>query len=107
MQAPWSGQIFKIRGTPSPPACPTWPSLFSPVTNTTKITKITKITKFDVKTGLMTGSFQDGTRLAPWNGLLVKIGGVTKGYGYFLQPTGVPDVPKSPKLSGKVVLGVP
>ena len=55
----------------------------------------------------MTGSFQDGTRLAPWNGLLVKIGGVTKGYGYFLLPTGVPDVPKSPKLSGKVVLGVP
>jgi hypothetical protein len=78
------------------------------LTNTAKpvlpLTNNTRITKFDVKTGLMTGSFQEGTRLAPWSGLLVKIGGTTRAYGYFLLPEGTPT---GPKLSGRVVLGAP
>ena len=64
----------------------------------------TKITKFDVKTGLMTGSFQEDTRKATWSAQLVKIGSTTEGYGYFLMEDGsTPPV----KLSGRVVLGGP
>ncbi|MBL9115344.1 MAG: immunoglobulin domain-containing protein [Verrucomicrobiaceae bacterium] len=64
----------------------------------------TKITKFDVKTGIMTGTFQEDTRLATWSAQLVKIGSNTKGYGYSLMDDGPPP---AQKLSGKVVLGPP
>ena len=64
----------------------------------------TKVTKFDVKTGHMTGSFQEDTRKATWSAQLVKIGSTTEGYGYFLMEDGsTPPV----KLSGRVVLGGP
>ena len=46
-------------------------------------------------------------RPAPFFGQLVKINGTTQGYGYFLLPTATPKISTSPKLSGRVVLGVP
>jgi hypothetical protein len=69
------------------------------------VTNGTRITRFDVRTGLMSGTFTEGTRVGAWNGQLVRIGGVTRGWGYFLLPTGVPNNASSPRLSGLVDLG--
>jgi hypothetical protein len=46
-------------------------------------------------------------RPAPFFGQIVKIGATTEGYGYFLLPTATAKITTSPKLSGRVVLGVP
>ena len=80
------------------------------------ITNSTKMTAFDSKTGSFSGSFTINgataalNRPAPFSGQLVKIGVSTQGYGFFLLPT-VPVPPKtvttSPKLGGRLVLGVP
>ena len=82
----------------------------TPVTNATKMTLLT------ASSGLFSGSFTIAAvpatlnRTSPFYGQIVKIGATTQGYGYHLLPT-VPMAPKtvatSPKLSGKVVLGVP
>jgi hypothetical protein len=79
----------------------------APITNTTKVTTLT------AATGLFAGSFQiNGAttalhRPAPFFGQIVKIGATTEGYGYFLLPTATAKITTSPKLSGRVVLGVP
>ncbi|MEQ1750174.1 MAG: choice-of-anchor Q domain-containing protein, partial [Prosthecobacter sp.] len=79
----------------------------APATNTTKLPTLT------AATGLFAGSFQiNGAtaalhRPAPFFGQIVKIGATTEGYGYFLLPTATPKISTSPKLSGRVVLGVP
>ena len=81
-----------------------------PLTNSTQLTAV------DSKKGTFSGSFTiDGAtpalnRPAPFYGQIVKIGATTGGYGYFLLPK-VPVPPEkvstAPKLSGRVVLGVP
>lgn len=81
-----------------------------PLTNSTQLTAV------DSKKGTFSGSFTiDGAtptlnRPAPFFGQIVKIGATTEGYGYFLLPkvpVGTEKVMTSPKLSGRVVLGVP
>jgi hypothetical protein len=82
-------------------------------TLTLPLTNSTKLTTLDAAKGSFTGSFQINgattalNRPAPFEGLLVKIGATTQGYGYFLLPTATPKISTSPKLSGRVVLGVP
>ncbi len=64
-------------------------------------------------TGLFSGSFTMAgaatalNRPAPYFGQIVKIGATTQGCGYFLLPTATAKIATSPKLSGRVVLGVP
>lgn len=61
-------------------------------------------------TGAFAGSFTiPGTtaalnRKATFNGQIVKVSGVTTGYGHFLLPTITPVVTTSPRLSGRVEL---
>lgn len=89
------------------------------LTNTAVIAvpiNVTGLRKLTATTGLFAGSFQiNGAttalhRLAPFFGQIVKIGATTQGYGYFLLPkipVGSERVTTAPKLSGRVVLGVP
>lgn len=78
-----------------------------PLTNTTKLTAL------DAAKGMFKGSFViNGAskaldRPAPFEGLIVKIGATTQGYGFFLLPTVSTKISTSPKLSGRVVLGEP
>lgn len=102
-----SGGLAPDFSQPVTIASPSATSLTNTAVPVAPVQNATKITKFDVKKGSITGSFTVGTRTAPWSGQLVKIGGTTQGYGYFLLPTGVPNNATSPKLSGKVVLGAP
>ena len=82
-------------------------------TLTLPLTNSTKLTTLDAAKGLFTGSFIiNGSipalnRPAPFEGLIVRIGPTTQGYGYFLLPTATAKITTSPKLSGRVVLGVP
>jgi hypothetical protein len=46
-------------------------------------------------------------RPAPFYGQFVTLGDTTQGYGFFLLPTATAKISTSPKLSGRVVLGVP
>lgn len=74
------------------------------------------MTTLNAPKGLFNGAFTIRTpagsapRPAPYFGQIVKINGVTLGYGYYLLPT-VPVPPKtvttSPKLSGRVILEAP
>ena len=83
---------------------------------TAPITNTTRLTTMDAAKGFFNGSFQiNGAtaalhRPAPFEGMIVKIGASTQGYGYFLLPT-IPVAPKtvttSPKQSGRVLIGVP
>ncbi len=83
--------------------------------NATTLTNPNKvaITTFTAPTGAFAGNFTlPGTpaRVGPFTGQIVRIIGVnitTQGYGYFLLPTGVPNVITSPKYSGRVELTVP
>jgi hypothetical protein len=82
-------------------------------TLTLPLTNSAKLTTLDAAKGSFTGSFQINgattalNRPAPFEGLIVKIGATTQGYGYFLLPTATPKISTSPKLSGRVILGVP
>jgi hypothetical protein len=82
-------------------------------TPTLPLTNTTKLTTLDAAKGLFTGSFVINgattalNRPAPFEGLIVKIGATTQGYGFFLLPTATPKISTSPKLSGRVVLRVP
>lgn len=82
-------------------------------TLTLPLTNSTKLTTLDAAKGSFTGSFQINgattalNRPALFEGLIVKIGATTQGYGYFLLPTATAKISTSPKLSGRVVLGVP
>ncbi|GEP41222.1 choice-of-anchor Q domain-containing protein [Brevifollis gellanilyticus] len=85
-------------------------TIVSPVFNGTKVTLL------DAAKGLIGGNFTIAgastalDRPAPFEGLIVKIGATTRGYGYFLLPSvpvGLEKVATSPKLSGRVVLGAP
>lgn len=73
----------------------------------------TRVPSFNSKTGLFSGSFQINgasaalNRPAPFDGMMVKIGATTQGYGFFLLPTATPKISTSPKLSGQMVLGAP
>ena len=79
----------------------------------TPISNTTTITTFTASSGLFVGSFTINgatttlNRPASFYGQIVKIGGITQGYGYFLLPTATAKVSTSPKLSGRVVLGLP
>lgn len=83
--------------------------------NATTLTNPNKvaITSFTAATGAFAGNFTlPGTpaRVGPFAGQIVRIIDVnttTQGYGYFLLPTGVPNVTTSPKLSGRVELSPP
>lgn len=83
--------------------------------NATTLTNPNKvaITTFTAPTGAFAGNFTlPGTpaRVGPFAGQIVRIIDVnttTQGYGYFLLPTGVPNVTTSPKLSGRVELSPP
>jgi hypothetical protein len=84
------------------------PSL--PLVNTTSILS------FSASSGAFAGSFMIPgattalNRPAPFFGQLVRIGGTTQGYGYFLLPqvpVGTEKVSTAPKLSGRVLLSVP
>ena len=82
-------------------------------TLTLPLTNSTKLTTLDAAKGSFTGSFQINgataalNRPAPFEGLIVKIGATTQGYGYFLLPTATAKISTSPKLSGRLVLGLP
>ncbi len=82
-------------------------------TLTLPLTNSAKLTTLDAAKGSFTGSFQINgattalNRPAPFEGQIVKIGATTQGYGFFLLPTATPKISTSPKLSGRVVLGVP
>lgn len=88
-------------------ANPSATGLTNTATPDTPLVNNTKISKFDVKTGVMSGSFMFGTRTAPFSARIVQTGPLTAAYGYFLLPTGVPNNTTSPKLSGQVLLGAP
>lgn len=76
----------------------------------------TKLNAFSAKAGSFGGTFTIAgataaqNRVAPYAGQIVRIGGLTQGYGYFLLPA-IPITPEnvktSPKLSGRVVLEAP
>lgn len=71
------------------------------------------ITTFTAPTGAFAGNFTlPGTpaRIGPFFGQIVRIIGTTtttQGYGYFLLPTGIPNLATSPKYSGSVELTPP
>ena len=75
------------------------------VTLTAPIANSTKLTSPIPASGSVKGSFTIGGSLAPFEGQFVRIGGVTRAYGYFLLPTAAGA--SSAKLSGRVVLGLP
>lgn len=82
-------------------------------TLTLPLTNASKLTKLDAAKGRFTGSFVINgatkalNRPALFEGLIVKIGATTQGYGFFLLPTVTAKISTSPKLSGRVVLSVP
>jgi len=94
-------------------ASPSATSLANTAIPAAPITNTTKIDIFTANSGLFNGSFTINgaiptlNRPAPFSGQLVKIGATTQGYGFFLLPTANAKISTSPKLSGRVVLGLP
>jgi hypothetical protein len=104
--APEFAQLLHVTN-PSPTGLTNKGTLTLPLTNSAKLTTL------DAAKGSFTGSFLVNgattalNRPAPFEGLIVKIGATTQGYGFFLLPTTTAKISTSPKLSGRVVLGVP
>jgi hypothetical protein len=104
--APEFAQLLYI-SNPSTTGLTNKGTLTLPLTNTTKLTTL------DAAKGRFAGSFVINgattvlNRPALFEGLIVKIGGTTQGYGFFLLPKATAKISTSPKLSGRVVLGVP